>query len=92
MQLLAETGIIPFLIVLSLFLLISWKLIKISIESLILNKKNQNKDYLTLVYIFYAVNLFPIAPSGNFFNNWINIIYYLPSGYFIYLNTLKNVR
>ena len=69
MQLLAETGIIPFFIVLSLFFLVSWKLIKISIESLILNKKNQNKDYLTLVYIFYAVNLFPIAPSGNFFNN-----------------------
>lgn len=91
MQLLAETGIISFLLVISIFILISIKLINISFNSLI-KKNNKTEDYLTLIYIFYAVNLFPIAPSGNFFNNWMSIIYYLPSGYFIYLNNFKNAR
>lgn len=91
MQLLAETGIISFLLVISIFILLSIKLIKIFYDSLI-KKNNKTEDYLTLIYIFYAVNLFPIAPSGNFFNNWMSIIYYLPLGYLIYLNKFKNAR
>ncbi|MBD1171869.1 O-antigen ligase family protein, partial [Pelagibacterales bacterium SAG-MED04] len=87
-QLLAETGVFPFVIILFLFLFLTYKLITICFLNLF---KNYNyKDYKTLIYIFYAVNLFPFAPSGNFFNNWLSIIYYLPSGYFIFLNNNKN--
>jgi hypothetical protein len=32
----------------------------------------------------FVVNLFPIMPSGNFFNNYINIIYYLPLGFLLW--------
>ena len=87
-QLLAETGVFSFLIVLFLFLYLTYKLIKISFLNLF--KNIYLKDYRTLIYIFYAVNLFPFAPSGNFFNNWLSIIYYLPSGYLIFLNSNKN--
>jgi hypothetical protein len=30
------------------------------------------------------VTLWPIIPSGNFFNGWLNIIYYLPIGFLIW--------
>jgi|TARA_Y100000294_G_scaffold177976_1_gene206057 O-antigen ligase len=90
MQLLAETGIISFLIIFSLFVILSFKLIQISYKTLI-TKNNKIEDYQTLIYIFYTINLFPLAPSGNFFNNWLSIIYYLPSGYLIFLhNPNKN--
>ena len=87
-QLIAETGIFSFLIILFVFLFLTYKLIRISFMNLF--KNFYYKDYKTLIYIFYAVNLFPFAPSGNFFNNWLSIIYYLPSGYFIFLNNNKN--
>ena len=30
------------------------------------------------------MNLWPIAPSGNFFNNWLSIMYYIPFGLLLY--------
>ena len=77
MQLLAETGIIGSLFYLSIFFWITFNLFNIAIKS-IFSKHYEQKEYLTLIYIFYFINLFPIAPSGNFFNNWLSTIYYLP--------------
>ena len=91
MQLLSETGMISFLIIFLLFLFVAYKLFEISFKSIFL-KKNNTEDYLTLIYIFYFVNLFPFSPSGNFFNNWLSMIYYLPSGYIIFLLYNKNAR
>ncbi len=88
MQLLAETGIIGSLFYVSIFFLITFNLVKIAIKS-IFYKNNSQKDYITLIYIFYFINLFPIAPSGNFFNNWLSTIYYLPLGYMLFLLNFK---
>jgi len=85
LQLLAETGLIGFLIIFYIFMVIFFKLSKIFILRMF-NKKILFEDYYTLILIFYFVNLFPFAPSGNFFNNWLSIIYYLPAGYFLFLN------
>ena len=85
MQLLAETGLLGFLLIFALFVLLSLKLIRISYLSFF-NKNYKIDDYKTLIYIFYFVTLFPLAPSGNFFNNWMSIIYYLPAGFLLYLN------
>ena len=49
-------------------------------------KRKFNEDYLS----FYAItlgliiNLFPLIPGGNFFNNWISIILYYNVGLYIY--------
>jgi O-antigen ligase len=88
MQLLAETGLLGFSLIFGLFVILVLKLIRISYLSFF-NKNYKIDDYKTTIYIFYAVNLFPLFPSGNFFNNWLSIIYYLPAGYFIYLNNYK---
>ena len=84
MQLLAETGLIGLMFYLFIYFFISFKLIITAFKSFF-NKDYYQKDYLTLIYIFYFINLFPIAPSGNFFNNWLSAIYYLPLGYMLFL-------
>jgi O-antigen ligase len=82
-QLLAETGLIFFLIILFIFFFISYILIQIILGK---NKekkdKNDIKNYFYLVAMF--INFFPFLPSGNFFNNWLNILYYLPVGFIFY--------
>ena len=88
MQLLAETGSLGFLLIFAVFVILVLKLIRISYLSFF-NKNHKINDYKTLIFIFYTVNLFPLLPSGNFFNNWLSIIYYLPAGYFIYINNYK---
>ncbi len=88
MQLLAETGLIGFLFIFSLFIMLSLKLLRFFVESFKI-KENYMQQSKALIYIFYFVNLFPLLPSGNFFNNWLSIIYFYPSGYFIYLNNYK---
>ena len=88
MQFLAETGLVGTLFYFSIFILISLNLFKIAMKS-IFYKNNEQKDHLTLIYIFYFINLFPIAPSGNFFNNWLSTIYYLPLGYMLFLLNFK---
>jgi O-antigen ligase len=77
LQFLAETGILGFLFYISLFCFCLFKII-----SIIFNK-NQKKypEYLALISIILSI--FPLLPSGNFFNNMIsfsifwNIPFYL---------------
>ena len=88
MQLLAETGLIGLMFYISIYFFILFNLIKIAFKSFFY-KDYYQKDYLTLIYIFYFINLFPIAPSGNFFNNWLSTIYYLPLCYMLFLFNYK---
>ena len=37
------------------------------------------------------VNLWPIIPSGNFFNNWLSMLYFYPIGFYLYLK-FKNEK
>ena len=49
-----------------------------------------NKKYTDQYLSFYAVtlgliiNLFPLIPGGNFFNNWISLILYYNIGFYLY--------
>jgi hypothetical protein len=43
------------------------------------------------LHLFPFVSLFPLAPSGNFFNNWLSFVYYYPIAFYIYsINKSKN--
>ena len=78
-QLLSETGIIG-------FLLVSFCLLFILIKLLFLyTKKNKLKDVEACILISLLISLWPFAPSGNFFNNYIFSIYILPLGIYLYL-------
>ena len=87
-QLLSETGIIGFLIVLSLFIYLSYLLV-IHFIKIKKNRKNFNDLDLCLLIAIY-LTLWPFVPSGNFFNNWLSIIYYFPIGILIWSLSLKS--
>ena len=50
-------------------------------------------SYLCLITLF-IINLFPLIPSGNFFNNWSSMVFYYPIGFYLFneqrkLKTIK---
>ena len=86
MQLFSETGIIGTLPIIILFIFCMSVITKKIFSS---KFYMSNISYLCIVMIF--CNLWPIMPSGNFFNNWISIIYYLPIAVFFYDNNKTKI-
>jgi len=80
-QFLAETGIIGFLFIFSLLLYIS-KFLIFNFLNVIKGKKISNSAVLFSIAIF--INIFPLVPTGSFFNNWLSTVYYLPLAFFFY--------
>jgi O-antigen ligase len=89
LQLLAETGLIGFSIIFFYFILILFYILKILFMKKSANyKKNIFLLPKMLLLLAFLINLMPFIPSGNFFNNWLSIIYYLPLPFiflFLYL-------
>ena len=54
----------------------------------ILFTKNLNNNDLSFYFLNMAIiiNLFPLIPSGSFFNNWLSLIMFYPLGYWLFLN------
>jgi len=82
-QLLAETGIFAFLIVFSIFTYVLGIVIMQFIRINFLHNKNL-QPHVMLIISALLISLWPIAPTGNFFNNFINVIYYFPVGILFY--------
>ena len=80
-QFLAETGIIGFLFIFSFLLYISSFLI-FNFLNVIKGKKIANTAVIFSIAIF--INIFPLVPTGSFFNNWLSTVYYLPLAFFFY--------
>ena len=85
-QLLAETGLIGAVPVLIIFLVITYQLFQQFIH-VNFKKKNYMDPRLALLLISFFITLWPIAPSGNFFGSWLNSVYYLPLGFYLFLST-----
>ena len=47
-------------------------------------KKNIINDYQICLMICFFSSFWPFFPTLNLFNNWINIIYYLPVGFYLH--------
>jgi len=89
LQFLSELGIIGFFLFLIIFIYSLYNLIIIIKKSF--TKKLNNKDQCTaLVLLCIATSMFPVFPSGNYFNNWLLIISYLPIGFYLSLLKKKN--
>ena len=89
MQFLAETGLLGtiFYILLMFFLI---KYLLLNLYFLYFKRKQILNDRLLCLTTFYMINLFPFLPSGNFFGNWISVIYFLPAG--LFLLEIKNIN
>jgi O-antigen ligase len=79
-QFLAETGLFGFFFIFLCFSYILYNLYKNYLK-LILYKKANIPLVLILSNIF--INLFPFTPTGNFFGNWLSVLYYLPVGFYL---------
>jgi O-antigen ligase len=88
MQLLAETGLVGFVLVLFIFFTLLYFLFRNFLNVTFKNKQIFSNHKLCL-FIFYFATLFPFAPSGNFFGNWLSVIYYIPAGLLIYIRKEK---
>jgi O-antigen ligase len=86
-QLLSETGIIGFLFVLLTFIILCVISFKIIYDKYFLSSYiNPLKICLLACFL---ITLWPLVPSGNFFTNWLNVVYYLPVGFFLWVIKVK---
>jgi len=78
-QVFSENGLLNFAIIVLLLFSIIFILIKEN-----KNKNIKNYNIKCALLVMGLVTLLPLVPSGNFFNNWLSIAYYLPVGlYFV---------
>ena len=88
-QMLAETGIFGFIILMGIFISTCYFFVK-NIYFRIYKKRQLITDQSICLLSFYFMTLFPLLPSGNFFNNWLSIIIYYPLSFLIYtINSKK---
>lgn len=90
-QILTETGILGFIIFLIPVILMYYKVLtnifKFCFKSI--NKIN-TLHVLSLICIF--VNLWPLMPTGSFFNNYLSILYFIPIGFYFASNKNLNLN
>jgi len=81
-QLLAETGIIGFLFLFSALTYVLYTTLR-QFKSIIFKQKRPLTDYQVCLLAGILITVWPIAPNGNFFNNWLMIVYSLPIGFYL---------
>ena len=84
-QLLSETGIFGFIFIFLIFLYLIFNIIKHWILK-IYKKKFIFSDFQLCLLSAMLISIWPFVPNGGFFNNWLNIIYFFPIGF--YLSTI----
>ena len=89
-QLLSETGLIGFFYMfffLVVFLFFSLRHLLFSFKKIYIFS-----DFEISIMSAILITLWPIAPSGNFFNNWLSIVIYLPIGMLLWSLNNKNIK
>jgi O-antigen ligase len=82
LQILAETGLVGFFLFFGFFIFMFYQLIIIFLR---IRKKNiEYKDKSNFLFILGIVlSLFPLFPSGSFYNNWLLAIFSINLGFLI---------
>ena len=88
-QLLAETGIIGFSFLFSAFAYVLYCVYR-QFKSMVLRQKRYLTDYQVCLLAGILVTVWPITTNGNFFNNWLMIVYSLPVGFYLHSIYGKN--
>ena len=88
-QLLAETGLIGFIFFFGIFLTLIYSIVKHLLFKFIYKKVIFNDFQLCLLSAI-LISMWPLIPTGDFFNNWLNIIYFFPVGFF--LSSINNIK
>ena len=80
-QLLAETGLTGLLFLLSSLGYVLFAALK-QFKSIIFKQKRPYTDYQVCLLAGIFITVWPISTNGNFFNNWLMIVYCLPVGFY----------
>ena len=89
-QLFAETGLVGASIFILIYLYILRRLYVLFKKK----KKTFNpKDHISFFMITSLfINFWPLIPSGSFFNNWINVLYFLPLGIYLFSSSKSKLN
>jgi O-antigen ligase len=93
-QLLAETGIIGFLFLFSALIYVILTALR-QFKSIIFKQKRPLTDYQVCLLAGILITVWPLTSNGNFYNNWLMVVYSLPVGFYlqsIYSNKIRNHR
>jgi hypothetical protein len=88
-QFLAETGFIGYIFLIIAFLFIIYQLFLIFKKHIFFKSINNQEYYVFFCLLGLFLSLFPIFPSGNFFNNWMSSIFYFNVANLISILPLK---
>jgi hypothetical protein len=88
-QLLAETGIIGFGFLFSVFAYVLYCAYR-QFKSMVLRQKRYLSDYQVCLLAGILITVWPLTTNGNFFNNWLMIAYSLPVGFYLHSLYGKN--
>ena len=88
-QLLAETGIIGFSFLFSVFTYVMYCAYR-QFKSMVLRQKRYLTDYQVCLLAGILITVWPITTNGNFFHNWLMIVYSLPVGFYLHSIYGKN--
>ena len=88
LQFLSELGFLGFALFALIFIYIFFNLLLLLYNNF---KKNISTKEKCLASILFGsfLSMFPLFPSGNYFNNWLLIITYLPIGFYFSLRQKK---
>jgi O-antigen ligase len=86
-QILSETGIIGFLFLIYTFIYLCYKILK-HLQMRLSNKYYFN-DFEICVISGIIIYFWPLIPTGNIFNNWLNILMFLNLPLLIWSRTLR---
>ena len=82
-QLLSETGLIGFSFIFLLLIYFIYKILD-HLKGIIRFKKYYFNDFEICLLSAILISIWPLVPTGNFFNNWLSIIYYFPVGFLMW--------
>jgi O-antigen ligase len=88
-QLLAETGIIGFSFLFSVFVYVLYCAYR-QFKSIILKEREYLTNYQVCLLAGILITVWPLTTNGNFFNNWLMIVYSLPVGFYLHSIYGKN--
>jgi O-antigen ligase len=81
-QLLAETGILGFSFLFITLIYVFYTALR-QFKSIIFRQKRHLTDYQVCLLSAILITVWPLTTNGNFFNNWLMIVYSLPVGFYL---------
>ena len=84
LQLISETGFVGFVFLSILFGYLVFLICKNFMAMVYLKKRSNYTNYQICLLLGFVITLLPISPNGNFFNNWLSMVMFLPVGFYIH--------